>query len=142
VVAVFVSSYFAAQIGDALLVCIYYGPQAFFVHGLRVADWKHGLLSSGAPIPFTGLMTFVLWIPLIALTEITAGFLQSFLLDKSRRVSTMMRVAGGAALIAFSVRLYWEGSHPFHPIPLSSLIGGLMLLKSVVRSRQLGSSSA
>src|SRR5436305_681018 len=105
-VAVFVSSYFAAQIGDALLVCVYYGPRAFFMQGLRVTDWKHGLLSSGAPIPFTGLMTFVWWIALIAVTELTAGVLQQFLSDKPRWVSTMMRVAGGSALMAFSARLY------------------------------------
>jgi hypothetical protein len=140
-VAVFVTSYFAAQIGDALLVCIYYGPRAFFVQGLRVTDWKHGLLSNGAPIPFTGLMTFVWWIPLIALTEMAAAVLRLFLLDKPRWVSTMMRVAGGFALMAFSARLYWDGSHPFHPIPLSSLIAGVMLLRSVIRSRHLGSSA-
>ena len=141
-VAVFVSSYFAAQIGDALLVCIYYGPGAFFVQGLRVTDWKHGLLSNGAPIPFTGLMTFVWWIPLIALTEITAGVLHSLLLEKPRWVATIMRVAGAAALIAFSARLYWDGSHPLHPIPLSSLIGGGMLLRSVISSRHVRSSAA
>ena len=140
-VAVFVSSYFAAQIGDALLVCIYYGPRAFFVQGLRVTDWKHGLLSNGAPIPFTGLMTFVWWIPLIALTEIAAGVLQSFQLDKPRWVSTMTRVAGGSVLMAFSARLYWDGSHPFHPIPLSSLVGGVMLLRSAISSLHLGSSA-
>lgn len=134
-VAVFVSSYFAAQIGDALLVCIYYGPGAFFAQGLRVTDWKHGLLSNGASIPFTGMMTFVWWIPLIALAEIAAGVLQSFLLDKPRWVSTMTRVAGGVALMAFSARLYWHGSHPFHPIPLSSLVGGVMLLRSVATVR-------
>lgn len=140
-VAVFVSSYFAAQIGNALLVCIYYGRRAFFVQGLRVTDWRHGLLSNGAPIPFTGLMTFVCWIPLIALIEIAAGVLQSFLSDKPRWVSTMTRVAGGSALLAFSARLYWEGSHPFHPVPLSSLTGGVLLLSSVIRRRRFGSSS-
>ena len=141
-VAAFVTSYFAGQIGAALLVCIYYGPRAFFVQGLRVTDWKHGVLSNGAPIAFTGLMTFVWWIPLIFLTEMAAGVLQSFLLDKPRWLSTMMRVAGGSALIAFSARLYWEGYHPFHPIPLSALIGGVTLLRRVIPSRRLGSSSA
>lgn len=140
-VAAFVSAYFANQIGDALLVCIYYGPRAFFAQGLRVTD-RLGHLSNGATIPFTGLMTFVWWIPLIALAEIQAGFLQSFLLDKPRWVSAMIRVAGGAALFAFSARLYWEGIHPLHPIPLSSLIGGVMLVKSVISRRHLGSSSA
>jgi hypothetical protein len=134
-VAVFVSSYFAALIGDALLVCIYYGPRAFFVQGIRVSDWKHGFFSNGAPAPFTGLITFVWWIPLIALAEIAAGVLRSFLSDKARWVSTIVRVAGGAALIAFSTRLYWEGFHPFHPIPLSCLIAGVMTWKAGISRR-------
>jgi hypothetical protein len=141
-VAVFVTSYFAAQIGDALLVCIYYGRRAFFVQGLRVTDWKHGLLSNGAPIPFTGLMSFVWWIPLIGLTEIAAGVLHSFLLEKRWCVNAMMRMAGAAALLAFSARLYWDGFHPFHPIPLSSLIGGVMLLKSVIYRKDVRSPAA
>lgn len=66
-VATFVTSYFAAQIADALLVIILYSPRAFFVQGIRVSDWKHGVLSNGATVgPLTGLITFVWWMLLIA----------------------------------------------------------------------------
>jgi hypothetical protein len=134
---VFVSSYFAAQTGYALLICIYYGPNAFFVKGLRITDGKHGVLSNGAFLPFTGPMTFVWWILLIALTEVAAGVLKSFLSERPRWVSTVSRVAGGSALLLFAARLYRDGFHPFHPIPLSSLIGGVMIWRSVIRTKQL-----
>jgi hypothetical protein len=136
-ITVFVSSYFAAQTGYALLICIYYGPYAFFVQGLRVTDGKHGVLSNGALLPFTGPMTFVWWILLIALTEVAAGVLKSFLSERPRWVSTVSRVAGGSALLFFSARLYWDGFHPFHPVPLSSLVGGVMIWRSVIRTKQV-----
>jgi hypothetical protein len=139
-VAAFVTSYFAAKIGDALLVIIYLGPRAFFEHGVRVTDWKHGFFLNGAPAPFTGPMTFVWWMLLIALAEIAAGVFRSFLLGKPHWVFTMSRVVGGAALLGFSARLYWDGWHPFHPIPLSCLIGGVMTWRAVFRQSHPNSS--
>src|SRR5436309_2558602 len=70
VVAVFVSSFFAAHLGDALFVIVGFGPHAFFVDGLRVADWKHGVLSTGAKLPLVsnllrGPLTLLFWVFLI-----------------------------------------------------------------------------
>jgi len=139
-VAVFLTSYFAAQIGNALLVIIYLGPRAFFVQGIRVTDWKHGLFSNGAPAPFTGPMTFVWWMLLLALTEIAAGVFRSFLSGKPHWVTTTCRFVGGGILLVFSSWLYRDGWHPFHPIPLSCLIGGVMTWLAVFRKSHPNSS--
>jgi hypothetical protein len=55
-VAVFVSSFFAAQIACDVTVLLLYGWHAFFAEGLRVADWKHSILSNGARLPWWGTL--------------------------------------------------------------------------------------
>jgi len=135
-VAVFVTSYFAAQLGDALLVILLYGPHAFFAEGLRVTDWKHGLLSNGHRVgPLTGLATFPCWIFLIACSEVAAGVLSSFFRSKPAFWSGFAHFAGGSVLFAFGVWLVWhDGFLFFHPIPASALIGGGYLMWRQVRS--------
>ena len=52
-----------------------------------MSDWKHGVLSNGATVgPFTGLMTFVWWAPLIACAEIGTGFLSSYAMRGTGRM--------------------------------------------------------
>jgi hypothetical protein len=135
-VAIFISSYFSALIGDALLVIILYGPHAFFIQGIRVTDWKHGVLSNGAHVgPLTGIMTFVWWAPLIACAEIAAGFLSSFLRAKPWWLSAVAQFLGGSMLLTFSGWLWFhDGVLLIHPIPLSALIGGGVMTWKAVRS--------
>ncbi len=135
-VAVFVASYFSALIGDALLVIILCGPHAFFVQGIRVSDWKHGVLSNGAHVgPFTGLMTFVWWAPLIACAEIAAGFLSSFLRARPRWLTPVAQFLGGSMLLVFSGWLWCCDGFPLmHPIPLAALIGGGAMTWKAARS--------
>lgn len=38
------------------------------------------------------------------------------------------RLMGGAALVAFARHLYDEGSWGLHPVPLSALLGGAVLV--------------
>ena len=80
----FISSFFAAYIAGVLVVVLKFGSYAFWVEGLRITDWKHGILSNGAKLPtrwhvFNGLMSFVFWMALIALVERIAGFVRTAL---------------------------------------------------------------
>ena len=125
-IGVFVTSYFAAQIGDALLVILMYGPRAFFVEGLRVSDWKHGVLSNGDSVgPLTGLIGFPSWILLIVCAEIAAGMLSSFLRSRKGWRLGITQFLGGSMLLVFCGWLFWDDGFPlFHPIPAAALIGG------------------
>ncbi len=134
-VAVFVTSYFAAQIGNTSLVMILYGPRACFLRGIRVSDWKHGVLSNGTSVgPFAGLVTFVWWIPLIVCAEIAAGGFISFLRTKPRWLSAIARLLSGVMLMIFSWLLWRDGFPWIHPIPLSALIGGGVMTWKAARS--------
>lgn len=135
-VATFVTSYFAAQIADALLVIILYSPRAFFVQGIRVSDWKHGVLSNGATVgPLTGLITFVWWMLLIVCAEIGAGCLSSFLRARPRWLAAVAQLLGGSMLLMFSGwLLFREGFPLIHPIPLAALIGGAVITWKAARS--------
>ncbi len=134
-VALFVTSYFAAMIGDALLVIFIYGPRAFFVDGVHVSDWKHGVLSNGRSVgPLTGLATFPFWILLIACAEIAAGLLSSFLRSTPAWWLGIAQVLGGFALIGFCGWLDWHEGFPFlHPIPAAALVGGVYLAWKALR---------
>jgi hypothetical protein len=133
-VTVFVSSYFAAQISNALLIIVFYGWQTYFVRGIRVTDWKHGVASNGAIVPFTGLATFIFWILLIVCVEIAAGYLTAFLRDRPHLLTAVAKLLGGSALMIFSVFLLRHGSFFIHPIPLGALIGGATLIWGGLRS--------
>jgi hypothetical protein len=134
-VTIFISSYFAALIGNALLVIIFYGWDGYFVRGLRVTDWKHGILSNGAPMPFTGPVTFVLWIPLIFCAEIATGYITSFLRTKPRWLTAVAEVVCGAMLLLFWRQLWWHDHFMLiHPIPLAALIGGAAMVWKALRS--------
>jgi len=130
-VAVFVTSYFAAKIGDALLVIVLYGPRLCFVGGLRVSDWKHGVLSNGDSVgPLTGLFAFPFWILLIVCAEITAGLLRSFLRAKPIWVTGVAQLLCGSMLVGLCAWLLWhDGFPPLHPIPAAAVIGGTLLMR-------------
>lgn len=134
-VAIFVSSFFAAQIACDLTVLILYGRHAFFHEGLRVADWKHAILSNGARLPWWGTLmigppTVPLTVLLIFGAEFAASRVRVFLAQRSRWATAGARLVGGTALLGFSFWLYSRPqSFPFmHPIPLSALIGGALLI--------------
>jgi hypothetical protein len=143
-VAVIVSSFFAAMIADTLFVMVAFGPHAFFVDGLRVADWKHGVLSTGAKLSFVsnlgrGLLTMFSWLLLIGASEISAGLLAAFLAHRPRWMSAIARLLGGSLLFLF-VGWFWLPGPLFHPIPLAASIGGMVLIwkgvASVFRRKQ------
>jgi hypothetical protein len=138
IVAVIVSSFFAAMIADTLFVMVAFGPHAFFVDGLRVADWKHGVLSTGAKLPFVsdlgrGLLTMLSWLLLIGVSEFSAGLLTAFLAHRPRWMSAIARLLGGSLLFVF-VGWFWLPSPLFHPIPLAASIGGVVLIWKGVTS--------
>jgi hypothetical protein len=135
-----VSSFFAVQIACALTVLILYGPQAFFTQGLRVADWKHSILSNGVALPWWGeLMIGPTTVPVILLltlgAEFAAGRVRAFLERNPPRTTALARLLGGAALIGLSFWFHLLEGFPFiHPIPLSPFIGGTVLLWRAVAS--------
>ena len=101
VVAALVSSFFAAQIVCNLAVLILYGRHAFFVQGLRVADWKHAILSNGVRLPWWGnLMIGPPIVPVAALlifgAEFAAGRGRAFLDRKPAWTTALTRLVGGA----------------------------------------------
>jgi hypothetical protein len=117
-VAVLVTSYFAARIGDTLFVILVYGPRAFFVQGLRVSDSKRCILSNGKFVgPVLGLFEFPCWILLIACAEIAAGLLFSFLGSRPAWWLRIVQFMGGAMLFVFWGWIRWHDGAPLLHTP-------------------------
>lgn len=132
-VTVFVSSFFAAHLADALAILIAYGPHAYFRNGLRIYDWKHGILSDGSHLSFAGGLvqvpaTLTLCVALIFATDFCSMLINQSVHKKGRWLKTCFCFFGGAALLLFAGSLYREGSWGLHPVPLSALIGGTVLI--------------
>ena len=109
-VTVFVSSYFAANLADTFAVILAYGPHAYFQEGLRVVDWKHGLLSNSAYLSLPGRLvevptTLILWLGAICTADFCSMIFQEIIRRNGRWAGTAFRVVGGAALLAFAVHL-------------------------------------
>lgn len=141
-VTIFVSSFFAAHLADAFALIVAYGPHAYFREGLRIVDWKHDLLSTGGTLSFVGKLVQVpSTLVLVAVAVFGADFcsmlIQQVIRTNGRLTGTAFRLTGGIALLAFARHLYGEGSWGLHPVPLSALLGGVVLvwkgLKSILR---------
>jgi hypothetical protein len=52
VVAALVTAHLAARIMCVAVIVLAFGADAYFVEGLRVADWKHSTLSDGSKLVF------------------------------------------------------------------------------------------
>lgn len=136
VVAIFVSSFFAAQAACDLTVLILHGPHAFFAEGLRVADWKHSILSNGARLPWWGTLmigppTVPFTVLLVFGAEFAAGRVRAFLGRRPPWATAGARFVGGTALLGFSFWFFCSPQHAFpflHPVPLSAFIGGAVLI--------------
>jgi hypothetical protein len=135
IVTLLVSSFFAARIVCNLTVLLLYGGHAFFDEGLRVEDWKHSILSNGVRLPWYGtLMIGPTILPICAAAALGAEFvakhLRSYLSRRSLWAMTGAQLLGGAALLALSVSFYSppHAFPPMHPIPLSALVGGVVLV--------------
>jgi hypothetical protein len=141
VVAAFVTSFFAAHAADAVVVIFAFGPHAFFIDELRVTDWKHGVLSTGAKLPFvgdlcSGVITLLFWIICIGISELCAGLLAAFLTHRPRWMSSAARIIGGSLLFLFVAEFGRVNGRVvlFHPIPIAALIGGCVLIWKGVAS--------
>lgn len=135
VVAALVTSFFAAHAADTVFVIFAFGPRAFFIDGLRVADWKHGVLSTGAKIPpvrdlVRGFLTLPFWIAFIGISEVFAGMLANFLMHRPRWMSSVARILGGFLLLAFAGEFSRINGRLilFHPISIGAIIGGSVLI--------------
>jgi len=147
-VAIFVSSFFAAQIACDLTVLLLYGWHAFFDQGLRVADWKHSMLSNGERLSWWGtLMIGPPVVPFVVLmifgADSAVGRARKVLAARSRWATAGARFLGGAALLGFSFWLYSppQGFPFMHPIPFSAFIGGAVLVWKAVATPFRGLSS-
>jgi hypothetical protein len=141
IVAALVTSFFAAHVADAIFVVCAFGPHAFFIDGLRVADWKHGVLSTGAKISsvpnlIRGFLTLPVWISFIGVSEFCAGLLASFLMHRPRWMSAASRILGGFLLFVFVGEFSRVDGRLilFHPIPIAAVIGGCVLIWKGVTS--------
>jgi len=132
-VTVFVSSFFVAHAADAFAVIIAYGPHAYFREGLYISNWKHDLLSNGAYLSFTGKLvqvptTLILWAGTIYAADFCSMLIQQTIRGNARWRGMVFRLVGGAALLVFASCLYRQGNWGVHPVPLSALIGGVVLV--------------
>jgi hypothetical protein len=132
-VTVFITSFFAAELAGVLCIALAFGAHAYFVEGLRLADWKHGILSNGQSLPWPsnwllGICTLLVWAALIGGTELVAGLLTRLLKRLGPLVTWGFRCIGGVALLGFSTWIYARGHTLLHPIPLSALVGGVVLI--------------
>ena len=132
-VTVFVSSFFAAHLADALAIVVAYGPRAYFHEGLRIYDWKHGILSDGSHLSFVGGLvqvpsTLVLWVALIFATDFCSMMIQHIVRRTSPWLESAFCFFGAAGLLLFAASLYHQSGWGLHPVPLSALIGGTVLI--------------
>jgi hypothetical protein len=140
-VTTFVTSYFAAKAAGVLLIIITQGRHAFFADGLRFKDWKHGIMSNGELLPFPGniglgLATFVIWMSFLLFVEWLAGFVPPILARCGLWGVPTARLIGGTLLVSLAQWFYTRDSKfpLIHPVPLSALIGGIVLLWKGVAS--------
>lgn len=132
-VTIFVSSFFAAHLANAFALIVAYGPHAYFREGLHIVDWKHDVLSTGGTLSFVGKLVQVpTTLMLIAVAVYGADFcsmlIQQVIQRNGRWTGMAFRLMGGTALLAFARHLYGEGSWGLHPVPLSALLGGAVLV--------------
>lgn len=132
-VTVFISSFFAAHLGDALAIVVAYGPHAYFSNGLRIYDWKHGILSDGSHLSLLGAMvqipaTLVTLAALIFATDFCSALASQSVQRNGPWLKTGLCFFGGAALLLFAGSLYRDHTWGAHPIPLSAAIGGTVLI--------------
>jgi len=132
-VVVFVSSFYASKLADALAIIVAYGPSAYFHQGLHIANWKRGILSNGESLSILGRLVQVpsmlfLWIAAIHAADFVSMVLQQYLSTSNRWMSLPIRLLGGVALLYFAYSLYQQGHWGLHPVPLSALLGGIYLL--------------
>lgn len=138
-VTVFVSSFFTARLADAFALIVAYGWHAYFREGLRIVDWKHGVLSTGGCLSFVGRLvqistTFLLIAVAVYGADFCSMLIQQGIQRKGRWVDTALRLLGGVTLLAFAISLYSQGGWGLHPIPLSALIGGAVLIWKAFRA--------
>jgi len=140
-VAALVTSFFAAHTANTVFLILAFGPHAFFIDGLRVADWKHGVLSTGANLPFVsnlirGVLTLAFWIAFIGISEFCAGLLARFLTHRPRWMSSAARILGGFLLFVFVGEFSRVNGRLilFHPISIAAVIGGCVLIWKGVTS--------
>jgi hypothetical protein len=136
-VAVFVTSFFAAHAADTIFVIFTYGPHAFFVDGLRITNWKHGILSTGAELSgvselIRGPLTLLFWTTFIGISEFSVRLVAALLAHRPRWMSGIARIFCGLLLFSFVV-VFWLPHPIFHPVPLAAIIGGsVLILKGIV----------
>ncbi len=132
-VTVFVSSFLAAHLADAFAIIVAYGPHAYFRERLYISDWKHDLLSSGAYLSFMGKLveipaTLMLWAATIYAADFCSMLIQQTIRRNGRWTGMAFRLVGGSTLLTFAAYLYRQGGWGPHPVPLSALIGGAVLV--------------
>src|SRR5437660_11614953 len=98
-VAVFVCMFFGFFIADSGALILAFGPHAFFVDGLRVTNWRNGILSNGGTLPFAlefarRTLWLFLGLSLIGLAELSAGALRRFLFRRPRWMYTAVCFLG------------------------------------------------
>lgn len=139
VVTMMVSSFFVGHLAEALAVIVAYGWRAYFRGGLRIVDWKHDVLSSGARLSFVGKLVEVIATLLIMAVAVCGADFFSMAIKRAIQrkglwVGTAIQSVGGVTLLAFALCLYRQGGWELHPIPLSALIGGAMLIWKAFRA--------
>src|SRR5262245_39749052 len=134
-VTALISSILAARTVEAVCIVLSFGAHAYFSERVRLSDWKHsiGLLSNGQVLPGPLIFLFVpgllvMWAAFVLLTEFIAGVLTARLKRCAPWLTHVCRCIGGLALLGFATWVYARGGFLIHPIPLSALIGGLVLL--------------
>jgi len=134
-VTAFAASYLAARIVEAICIILSFGASAYFSEGLRLSDSKRaiGILSNGEVLAWPWIVLFIpgvlaTWAALILMTEFIAGVLAARLRRRAPWVTHSCQCVGGLALLGFAIWAYARGRVPIHPIPLSALIGALVLL--------------
>lgn len=134
-VTIFAGSFFAAQITSDATVLILYGWHAFFNQHLRVADWKHSILSNGVHLSWFGTLligptVIPIIVAIVFIAEFLAGRLRAFLAPRPRWMTAFARLLGAGLLFSFWYLLVSppDGFPLIHPIPLSALIAGVVLI--------------
>jgi hypothetical protein len=139
IVTFFVGGFFVLSAADAITIIAAYGPETFFREGLRVTDWKHGVLSNGASLSFLWRLiripaALALMGVLFYATDFGAMSIRVLVGRTTRWVGVFLRLLGAGGLLMFPRWIYRQDYSFNNPLPLVALIAAVVLIWTSIAS--------
>lgn len=131
-----ISFVLASYLGDDCFVILARGAHAYFGEHLRVADWKHSILTNGERLTHADnllriVLTMCFWAPMMIAAEFGAWGVSSLLRKAPPWLSVLYYFCAGVVLFLFSL---WYGRRVsfFYALPVVTFICGVVLIVKAV----------